>query len=191
MITIDTERLTIRNFCPGDWHQLQELAVHYAATQWAQYEPPWPTSDEGVQGMADWFSRGDEYLAACLKATGTLIGLIAIERREGPEQRIHNLGYVFHPAYHGHGYATEGCRAVMRYLFEQLRADGIVSLDMGLGDFDYKLDWTDRTVVYDAVIPLTLKGRLGAAAILAARRHECTSTAWLDGERLEARTGTR
>ncbi len=127
MITIDTERLTIRNFSPGDWHQLQELAVHYAATQWAQYEPPWPTSDEGVQGMADWFSRGDEYLAACVKATGTLIGLIAIERREGPEQRIHNLGYVFHPAYHGHGYATEGCRAAMRYLFEQLGADGILT----------------------------------------------------------------
>jgi len=59
---------------------------------------------------------------------------------------------------------------LMNELIEQLRADGIVSLDMGLGDFDYKLDWTDRTVVYDAVIPLTLKGRLGAAAILAARR---------------------
>ncbi len=59
---------------------------------------------------------------------------------------------------------------LMSELVDELGREGITSIDMGLGDFDYKLDWTDRTVVHDAVIPLTPRGRAAAAALLAARR---------------------
>ncbi|MBN1139431.1 MAG: GNAT family N-acetyltransferase [Anaerolineae bacterium] len=125
MITLETDRLIIRNFTPDDWPQLQELAIAYRNSKWAQYEDPWPTSDEEVKGMATWFAGGDGYLATCLKDTGKLIGMIAIERRENVQGRVHNLGYVFHPAHHGYGYATEGCRAAMAYLFGPLAADSI------------------------------------------------------------------
>lgn len=77
--------------------------------------------------MTTWFAGGDGYLAACLKSTGKLIGLVAIEQREGQTGRVHNLGYVFHPGYHGQGYATEACRAAMAYVFEQVMADGILT----------------------------------------------------------------
>ena len=127
MITIETERLTIRNFCSDDWQDLQEVAIEYQASEWAKYEGPWPTSTEEVKGMVEWFSKGADYLAVCLKATGKLIGLVAIERRKDQEGAVHNLGYVFHPGYHGHGYATEGCRAAMDYVFGQLAADGILT----------------------------------------------------------------
>jgi RimJ/RimL family protein N-acetyltransferase len=40
---------------------------------------------------------------------------------------VHNLGYVFHPGYHGHGYATEACRAAIDHVFDQLAADGILT----------------------------------------------------------------
>ena len=99
MISLETDRLTIRNFSPDDWRDLQELAIEYRASKWAQYEDPWPTSEEEVKGMATWFASGDGYLAACLKSTGKLIGLVAINRREEQEGRVHNLGYVFHPGY--------------------------------------------------------------------------------------------
>jgi [ribosomal protein S5]-alanine N-acetyltransferase len=122
-----TERLVIRNFRPDDWRELQELAIAYQASPSAQYEDPWPTSEEGVKGMAGWFASGDAYLAVCLKATGTLIGMIAIDRREGQQGRVHNLGYVFHPGTWGRGYATEGCRAAMGHLFGPLAADGILT----------------------------------------------------------------
>jgi RimJ/RimL family protein N-acetyltransferase len=127
MIAIETDRLIIRNFCLDDWQNLQEVAIEYRASEWAKYEDPWPTSAQEVKGMVEWFAKGDDYLAVCLKATGKLIGLIAIERRKDQEGAVHNLGYVFHPGYHGHGYATEGCKAAMEYVFGQLAADGILT----------------------------------------------------------------
>ena len=125
MNPLETGRLTIRNFHPDDWPQLHELAVAYQATEAAQYEEPWPTSEDEVQGMANWFASGDGYLAVCLQASGALIGLLAINRRDGHAGQVHNLGYIFHPAYHGQGYASEACRAALRYLFGELGADGI------------------------------------------------------------------
>ncbi len=127
MITIETGRLTLRNFRPDDWQDLQEVTVQYQASDSAKYEPPSPTSAEEIQGIARWFAAGDDYLAVCLKATGRVIGLIAIERRKDREEQVHNLGYVFHPAYWGHGYATEGCRAAMDYIFRRLGAVAIVT----------------------------------------------------------------
>lgn len=58
---------------------------------------------------------------------------------------------------------------LMHDLVAVLRADGIVTLDMGLGDFEYKLDWTDKQVAWDAVLPLSLKGQLAARVLLGAR----------------------
>jgi len=78
MIAMETDRLTIRNFGPDDWQDLQEVAGDYQASEWAKYEDPWPTSTEEVKGMAEWFAQGDDYLAVCLQAAGKLIGLIAI-----------------------------------------------------------------------------------------------------------------
>jgi RimJ/RimL family protein N-acetyltransferase len=127
VVSLETDRLIIRNFTPDDWQELQEMAIQYQASEWSKYEDPWPTSTKEVKGMAKWFAGGDEYLAVCLKTTGKFIGLIAIDRRKEQEERVHNLGYVFHPGYHGQGYATEGCRAAMDYVFGPLAADGILT----------------------------------------------------------------
>lgn len=127
MVSLETNRLAIRNFSPDDWQELQEMAIQYQASEAAQYEDPWPTSTDEVKGMATWFAGGDDYLAVCLKPTGPLIGLVAINRRQEQEERVYNLGYVFHPGYSGHGYATESCRAAMGYLFDQLGAEGILT----------------------------------------------------------------
>jgi CelD/BcsL family acetyltransferase involved in cellulose biosynthesis len=59
---------------------------------------------------------------------------------------------------------------LMHELFNDVAARGGTSIDMGLGDFDYKTDWTVPTPVYDAIIPLTLRGRLAGSAILGLRQ---------------------
>ncbi len=127
MLSLETDRLTIRSFRPDDWRELQELSVSYQASPEARYEDPWPTSDDGVQHMAQFFASGDDHLAVCLKDTGKLIGMVAIERRTGQDGRVHNLGYVFHPEHHGQGYATESCRAAIAHVFGPLGADGILT----------------------------------------------------------------
>jgi RimJ/RimL family protein N-acetyltransferase len=127
VISLETDRLILRNFCPEDWQDLQEVAIAYQASEWARFEDPWPTETEKVKGMAGWFANGDEFLAVVLKETDKLIGLIAINRRQEQEGSIRNLGYVFHTDYSGKGYATEGCQAAMSYLFDHLGIDGILT----------------------------------------------------------------
>ncbi len=127
MIMIETERLRIRNFAKDDWLGLHEVITHYQASESAVYEDPWPTSSGEIMAITTAFSSGDEYLCVCLKATGRIIGLLAIERRKDQKDEVRNLGYIFDPACHRQGYATEGCRAVMRHVFVELGAAAILT----------------------------------------------------------------
>lgn len=54
-------------------------------------------------------------------------------------------------------------------LVDKLRADGITGFDMGLGDFDYKTNWTHRETVFDIIVPVSVKGRLAAPILRSAR----------------------
>ncbi len=53
---------------------------------------------------------------------------------------------------------------LMAELCDELSGAGILSLDLGVGDFEYKLDWTEAQTVYNAVVPLTTAGRAQAVA---------------------------
>jgi RimJ/RimL family protein N-acetyltransferase len=128
MVTLRTDRLVLRNFRPDDWQELHELAVRYQASEWAKYDHPWPTAEEEVKGMTEWLSGEAGFLAVCLKETGKLIGLLNIHRNdEEEEDRVHDLGYVFHPDYHRKGYATEACRAGLNQVFGPWEADRITT----------------------------------------------------------------
>ena len=129
MTTIETDRLIIRNFGADDWRDLQEMVIKYQESEYAKYDHKWPTATEEIKGIVEWFAGGDSYLAVCLKATGKLIGFIALTPNPGEEEGgvEFNLGYVFHTDYHGKGYATEGCRAVLDQAFGPLAADKVVT----------------------------------------------------------------
>lgn len=75
--------------------------------------------------------------------------------------------------------ATSGDEAIAKYrligllmqsVFEDVAARGALTIDMGLGDFDYKNDWSVPQTVYDGLVSLTLKGRLAGALTLFTRR---------------------
>ena len=50
-------------------------------------------------------------------------------------------------------------------LMDELLAAKITSFDMGLGDFEYKREWTKPEQVFNSLIPLTLQGRLFATLL--------------------------
>ena len=127
MIALETTRLLIRNFKPEDWQALHEMIVQYQASELAAYDHRWPTSPEEIQGVAAWFAGGDHFLAVCLKDTGRLIGFVALNPEQPEQDRVFNLGYVFNFDYHGQGYATEACRAMLGRAFNDLQAEKVIS----------------------------------------------------------------
>jgi RimJ/RimL family protein N-acetyltransferase len=127
MEPIHTERLTLRNFAPDDWQDLRRMVLQYVASPYAQYDHPWPTSEDELKGVSQWFASGDMYLAVCLRPEGTFIGFVCLNPRDDCPGTTLNLGYIFNFDYHGRGYATEACQAALRRAFIDLGAQGILT----------------------------------------------------------------
>lgn len=47
-------------------------------------------------------------------------------------------------------------------VMDDLTTSGIITFDMGLGDFEYKVEWTEPEPVFHSVIALTARGRIAA-----------------------------
>ena len=123
MIIIEEERVVIRNFNPNDWEALSEIGLKYEASKYAKYDNgPWPDSPDIYKGIVKSWSKSDEFLAVILKQNRKLIGFISLPKKGNAE---FDFGYVFHPDFHGSGYATEGCEAVIKHIFKVFKADQI------------------------------------------------------------------
>jgi len=127
LTSIETERLIIRNFTKDDSSELREMVLQYVASPYAIYDHQWPTSEEEIRGVAEWFASGDRYLAVCLKPEGTFIGFVCLNPEEGSTPTAVNIGYIFNSDYHGRGYATEACRAALVRAFTELGAERVVT----------------------------------------------------------------
>jgi RimJ/RimL family protein N-acetyltransferase len=57
-------------------------------------------------------------LAAELRETGTVIGDVSLQWVSEPHRQA-EIGFVFHPDYHGKGYAFEAAREMLRLGFEE------------------------------------------------------------------------
>ncbi|MEU3713346.1 GNAT family N-acetyltransferase [Streptomyces catenulae] len=65
-------------------------------------------------------AEGDSLqFAVVVRETGTLIGDVLLVLRSAAHRQA-SIGYVFHPAHHGHGYATEASRALLALGFDHL-----------------------------------------------------------------------
>ena len=127
MIRIETERLLIRNFTIEDIQGLYAIAMDYEKSDLAQFDHgPWPSDIEEHKKIVKWFAEGDDFVAVVLKESKKLIGFISKGKKEGKENE-YEFGYIFHSNYHGKGYASESCKAVIDYMFEVLEAERISS----------------------------------------------------------------
>jgi [ribosomal protein S5]-alanine N-acetyltransferase len=119
---LETERLQLRRFILEDWRDLREYVTLPEVTK---YDYEYPSSDEELRDVVEYFADHAGYWAVCLKATGKLIGHVVCTQKEPEALRTWSLGYIFNPAFYGQGYATEACRRVAAYVFEDLGAHRI------------------------------------------------------------------
>lgn len=127
MLTLETPRLLIRNFRSNDGPALYHVTQQYAASPLGKYDHEWPKTQAEIQGVVDWFATGDQFLAVCLKDSGQFIGFISLSKSDNTATVEYNLGYIFDFDYHGRGYATEGCQALVNHTFTVWQANCITS----------------------------------------------------------------
>ena len=123
---LKTDRLTIRHIVADDWKSIKEIWLDFNSSALSQYDKPHNTDDEDVRSRIEkWAAAnsGVEHMFFAICLGDTIIGYSAFNIREDG----YEIGYCFHSAYHGNGYAKESHIA----LFDYLRTLGITKFTAG------------------------------------------------------------
>ena len=128
-VVITTERLVLRRLVPEDFEAVRR--IHSDPEVMAIYGGVF--TEQGtrdfIQRNLDRYTKdGVSFYAITLKGTGELIGCGGIIMQPTDQGIEPEIGYQVRRDQQGHGYATETARACMKYAFEKLKADHIVSL---------------------------------------------------------------
>ncbi|MGX8705449.1 MAG: GNAT family N-acetyltransferase [bacterium] len=120
-IEIKTERLTLKPMGPEFLHSTHAYASDAENTKYMMFMPT-DSLDETRAWLedcaAEWAKPHPIDMEFAILLDGRHIGGVGVdylERRDAAE-----LGWVLHPAYHGHGYATEAARAVLDFAINTL-----------------------------------------------------------------------
>ncbi|HEX6141896.1 MAG TPA: GNAT family N-acetyltransferase [Geminicoccaceae bacterium] len=126
-LTLETERLRLRQFGEGD---LDDLARLNADPAFARFIGGIKRRSDSWRQLAmligHWQMRGYGWYAVTLKGDDRLIGRIGHWYPEGwPELEV---GWALDPALWGRGYAVEGARACLEVARESLGLASVISL---------------------------------------------------------------
>lgn len=121
---IQTDRLIVRPFRPDDW---RDLLDYLSLPETYRFEPGEPVDAEQARALAVERSLGRTFWAIELRAERRVIGHLYFAPVEPAELRTFELGYIFNPAYHGLGYATEATRALVDRAFAETGAHRVVA----------------------------------------------------------------
>ena len=123
-IRIETKRLVLRDFVPGDWVRVHEYGSDKLVVRHLPWGPETPAQIRQFIKFVRSFARRQDRrqfeLAVVLKSENRLIGGCGIRLRN-PEQREGDIGYVFNRRYWGEGYATEAAKAIIQFGFSKLK----------------------------------------------------------------------
>lgn len=112
---LETERLHIRYIAESDWQSIKEIWKNFNVSEYSKYDKPHRTDEADVRSrLSKWEKEnsGTEHMFFAVCFHNTVIGYIAFNKREDG----YEIGYCFHSAYHGKGYAKESHLALIDYL---------------------------------------------------------------------------
>lgn len=89
MLSMETERLVVRNFKEDDWKDLYE---YLSQKEVLRYEPEDPSDEEDCRKKASERSKGNNFWAVCLKESGKMIGHLYFQQGEPLEFLTWELG---------------------------------------------------------------------------------------------------
>ncbi len=126
---LTTERCVVRELELSDLDALFELYENPKMTEYMEglypYEEEKAYQKAYIECMYRFFGYGMWLVFE--KTTGKLIGRAGIEHREELDGAL-ELGYAIHPDYQRQGYATEVCKAIIAYAFDELGFEEICCL---------------------------------------------------------------
>lgn len=112
-----TDRLFVRQLTPEDWRCVKEIALDFCQSEYAVYDMPLPTEDGEIRELTERFAASGLFFAVLAKDAEDMIGYICFHEDHGS----YDLGYCFHSAFQGRGYAFESCAALMEELARSRR----------------------------------------------------------------------
>lgn len=112
---IHTTRLQIRPFQAADF---TDLYAYLSRPEIYRFEPGAPITLPEARALAEARAQSTDFWAVVLQANTTMIGHLYFKQIEPPELLTWELGYIFHPGYHHHGYATEAARGLLTYALD-------------------------------------------------------------------------
>lgn len=119
---METQRLIIRPFTQTD---ANDLYTYLSREQVVRYEPYAPFTREQASAEALRRAADPHFYAVELKETGRVIGNLYFAPGEFDAWE---LGYVFHDAYWGMGYACEACTALLMDAFIGKRIHRVIAM---------------------------------------------------------------
>jgi len=129
MNPIETGRLNLRMFREDDLDDYAEICADPEVMRFLGEGRPLSRADAWRQMamiIGHWQLRGYGPWAVEERLSGRLIGRIGFFNPEGWPG--FELGWVLSTAYHGRGYATEGAKVALRYAFEEMNREKVISL---------------------------------------------------------------
>lgn len=132
--TIETARLRLEPWDERHTEMLVRLSAMPEITRYIGPGTPWPRSqalDVATLQLRHWKDHGFGWRGATDKATGELVGLLALnfagDGTAGLDPHEYEIGWWIAPAAWGRGFAREGAAAMRDEAFDALGAPSVIA----------------------------------------------------------------
>lgn len=128
--TLSTARLRLRRLSRDDAPHVLSACKTPGFTDGMTWEPMNTEGETHVftdEALALW-EKGEKYVWTIEgKDDGVFIGRMEVGKVPEQPGNVWELGYWIHPMQQGKGYATEAAQEALRYAFEDLKVDSVLS----------------------------------------------------------------